>query len=413
MPSLRSFNLLRIRREVADRLLVGVFLAAIALPMFGVLNRDVESQIRETERRKAAEFPELQLRRHGFVPFPKKRSLREFPPAFEAWFNDRLATRGALLQGYNLARVWGLVGGAFNRPAVGQEMQTPVIIGRDGWLFFGGGRMADYYRGTHPFSEDELDAWVRVLRARRDWLQARGIRYVFIVAPNKCTIYPEFMPRSLNKVRRTSRWDQLLERLRGPNGVDAVDLRSALWQAKEQRQAYHKIDSHWNDFGAYAAYRELMRHLRKQYPAAEAWPLDDFAIATSETEGGDLARMARSPFPFHDTLVRLEPKRTRRGGGRNVSESHGAESGRDVASELPGGALPRAVIVHDSFMSALSPLLNEHFRRARYRSTAEFPCELIEREKPAIVIEEMVERGLMNRHPRNPAAVRAFERDRR
>ena len=404
----RLLSLIRIRVS-ADRALVCVFLAAIALPMFGVLNRDVESTIRETERRKAAEFPELQLSRHGFVRFPKKRSLREFPPGFEAWFNDRLATRGAMLQAYNLARAWGLVGGAFNRPAVGQEMQTPVIIGRDGWLFFGGGRMADYHRGTHPFSADELDAWVRVLRARRDWLQARGIRYVFVVAPNKCTIYPEYMPRSLNKVRRASRWDQLLERLRGPDGVDAVDLRPALWKAKEQRQAYRKIDSHWNDFGAYAAYRELMRHLRTHYPAAEAWPIDDFDIKMQETGDGDLVTMARSPFPFRDTLVRLEPKRPRRGGGKIVSESHGAETGRDVASELPGAALPKAVILHDSFMSALSPFLNEHFRRARYRSTTEFPCELIEREKPAIVIEEIVERGLMNRHPRNPAPVRAFE----
>jgi hypothetical protein len=409
--ALRLLNLFRIRRVSADRILVVVFLVVIALPMLGMLRRGAEDEIKQTERREAAAFPDVQYSRHVLVPFPKKQSLREFPPGFEAWFNDRLATRGPLLQTYNLARVWGLVSGSFARPAVGQETQTPVIIGRDGWLFFSGGRMADYHRGTHPFSEEELDTWVRVIRARRDWLRARRIRYVFVVAPNKCTIYPEFMPRSLNKVRDESRWDQLLARLRGPDGVDVVDLRPALRQAKVQRRTFHKIDSHWNDFGAYIAYRELMRHLRKHFPDATAWPIEDFDVTIEETAGGDLASMARSPFPFHDTLIRLVPKRKRHGGGRIVSESHGVESGRDVVSELPVAALPTAVIVHDSFMGALAPFLNEHFRRARYRATGKFPHELIERERPAIVIEEIVERGLMNAHPRNPEPLRALERD--
>lgn len=407
--ALRLLNLFRLRRVSADRLLVGVFLAVIALPMLGVLRRGAERDIERTERRKAAAFPEVEFGRKG-IPFPKKRSVVVFPQRFEAWFNDRLATRGPLLQAYNLARVWGLASGSFARPAVGQETQSPVIIGRDGWLFFSGGHTVDYYRGTHPFSEEEVDRWVRVIRARRDWLKARGIRYLFVVAPGKCTIYPEYMPRSLNKVRDELRWDQLLKRLRGPDGVDVVDLRPALWKAKAVRRTYHKNDSHWNDFGAYVAYCELMRHLRKHDPDAAAWPMDDFRIVIENTEGGDLASMVRSPIPFHDTLILLVPKRPRRGGGRIVSESHGADSGRDVVSEIADPALPTAVIVHDSFMSALSPFLNEHFRRARYRATGKFPHELIERERPAIVIDEMVERGLMNPHPRNPDPVRALER---
>jgi hypothetical protein len=43
---------------------------------------------------------------------------------------------------------------------------------------------------------------------------------------------------------------------------------------------------------------------------------------------------------------------------------------------------------------ALIPLLSENFSRAVYASTRELDRALIEREKPDIVIEELVERSL-------------------
>jgi len=56
--------------------------------------------------------------------------------------------------------------------------------------------------------------------------------------------------------------------------------------------------------------------------------------------------------------------------------------------------LPRAVILRDSMAIPLIPLLSENFSRVVYVSSRQLDRALIEREKPDIVIEELVERSL-------------------
>ena len=62
------------------------------------------------------------------------------------------------------------------------------------------------------------------------------------------------------------------------------------------------------------------------------------------------------------------------------------------ACDRPG--LPRAVILRDSMAIPLIPLLSENFSRVVYVSSRKLDRALIEREKPDIVIEELVERSL-------------------
>ena len=62
------------------------------------------------------------------------------------------------------------------------------------------------------------------------------------------------------------------------------------------------------------------------------------------------------------------------------------------ACSKPG--LPRAVILRDSMAIPLIPLLAENFSRVVFASTRKLDRALIERERPDIVIEELVERSL-------------------
>lgn len=381
-----------------NRILAVAFLLAIALPMFGVMRDGVEEQLAENERRKPAEFPEVETRTRGWITYPRKRSLRAFPRKFEQWFNDHIPTRPALLTTYNSARYVGLVSENFGRPTAGGQNRAGVVIGRNGWLFYRGERMVDYYRGTNPFTEDELDAWVRTLRARRDWCKARGIRYVFVFTPNKHSIYPEHMPRSLTRVRDKSRLDVLLERLQGEDGIDVIDLRPALLRAKQERLTYYKTDTHWNEFGAYVGYRVIMRKLRTWYPEFRAKPLNEFDIEERDFPDGDLAKMLRSPFPYDDTEIRLIPKKTTVGSNvQTVSHQQiepGSASPRQVRFAHGEATRPSAVILHDSFMGNLHPFLTPHWRKVDYTTGRSLPEDLIERVRPTIVIQELVERKL-------------------
>ena len=92
----------------------------------------------------------------------------------------------------------------------------------------------------------------------------------------------------------------------------------------------------------------------------------------------------------------LVPRRPRL--ARVVEPSGGQpddEVGRLVTG-IPGSTLPRAVILRDSFASQLAPFLSEHFSRAVYLWQNDFDAEVVEREHPDIVIQEIVGRHLYN-----------------
>jgi hypothetical protein len=64
-------------------------------------------------------------------------------------------------------------------------------------------------------------------------------------------------------------------------------------------------------------------------------------------------------------------------------------------SEVADPSLPRLVMFHDSFGTALKPFLAEHFSRAVYDfSPMTFDQSILEREKPDLVIQEITERYL-------------------
>lgn len=392
-------------KRLADRLLVGAFLVVIATPMWFVFRSDNGETIAATERRVAAQFPKFDIREGHIIP--RKHSIVEFPQKFELWFNDQLGFRRALIQGYNLARVAGLVSNSAARPVVGQAQRTPVIIGRDGWLFSSAENLVDDYRCTRPFTAAELDYWKKLLTDRRDWLRRRGIRYLVTVAPNSQTINSEFMPRSFNRVHPHSRLDQLLTHLQGPDGIEIVDLREPLREARTQFNTYHKTDTHWNDFGAFVGYRQLMQRLADWYPQLEPWTLGDFTVTKTDAPGDHLARLVDSPIPFREELVTLEPRRHRL--AEMPAYDIAGDRQRTRVAMRPEGELDAVVVLHDSFTVALAPFLNEHARCVRYLWTFGFPTEAIEAEAPQLVIQEFVERILMAEPPTNPAELETSE----
>ena len=92
-------------------------------------------------------------------------------------------------------------------------------------------------------------------------------------------------------------------------------------------------------------------------------------------------------------LVPTRPRRAR------VVEPAGAkptdEEGR-LVTEIDDPSLPRAVIFRDSFVSRLVPFLSEHFSRAVYLWQNDFDADVVTKEHPDVVIQEIVGRHLYN-----------------
>jgi hypothetical protein len=226
-------------------------------------------------------------------------------------------------------------------------------------------------------------------------LRRRSIAFVFTIAPDKHVLYPEELPASIHPIGGTYRMDQLFAALDNTD-VATVDVRAALRNAKTQERLYEKTDTHWNERGAFVAYRELIGAIRARVPAVPpAWTREEFEAVSEDTEAMDLAGMIGLKDVLRETRLRLVPKRPRR--ARTVEppgELSSAGVGR-IVTEIPGSTLPRAVVFRDSFASRLAPFLSEHFSRVVYLWQNNFDIDVLEQEHPAVVIQEIVGRHLM------------------
>jgi hypothetical protein len=339
--------------------------------------------------------------------FNEKRALAPAPTLSQAWYSPtRFITglRAYLDDHFGFRSTLIRWNGKFTARALSVSISPSVIIGRDGWLYYAEDHILEDYRCLQPFTEAELAQWAGLLERRQAWLQQRGCRYLFFVAPNEHTIYPEHLPATLTRVRDTSRLDQLLAYLRAHTTVTVVDLRPALLAAKAQERVYQKTDTHWNERGAFIAYQELFKPIHVWFPRVRALPRQAFADTDGMGPGGDLADLMGTPDLYREEVLGLRPLEPRRARMSLWPASRLGEfvdrpsSVQEAAVADPG--LPRMVLLHDSFGVALVPFLAEHFSRSVFiPTTMGFDAPVLEREQPDLVLQEITERHLWIDYP--------------
>jgi len=345
------------------------------------------------------------------APLPQRPhswdALKTFPKEFEAYWNDAFGFRSRLIFWQALASYHLGVSG------------TPgVTIGKKPWLFFDGDFASEQHTGRRLMSAAELDSWRTHLQARHDWLEHLGAHFLFVVAPDKQSVYSEELPNGYTNARTTP-LDQLVNELAAHSTVDVLDLRGPLRAAKRDRRVFCSTDSHWNDYGGFVAYQALIERLARWYPRLAALPLSAFYFQLTRPWSGDLAEFLslggvisekdRDLFPLAPLAVRELP-----GDGANPPASR--HFVRTKSLSAPSTA-PRVVVFHDSFFLTpeerrqgnpaqpwshppsafrLVSLLGERFSEAAFTWQYEFDPDLVKREHPDLVIEEEAERMLIN-----------------
>jgi alginate O-acetyltransferase complex protein AlgJ len=382
-------------QKAAHIVLVVLFAVAIALPglcsLFGMTRASALQ-----EKRRLAPFPAFRLSRGVLLAFPQR---------FEAYFNDHFAFRDQLVWGYNWAKV----------RCLGVSPCPNVFIGKDGWLYFREG-LRDGNHAVLPFKQEELARWTTTLEERRQWLADQGIRFLVVVAPDKHTIYPEYLPEAVKPLPRESRLDQFMAYAPAHSGLSIIDLREPLLRAKSAERVYHKTDSHWNERGAFAGNGRVEEALAAWFPRIHPLSRSSYSSNAVDTEGGDLAAMLGLPGSYREDYLNLPPRLPRLAHAAAIDAAQPArtdlpEYAKPLAFESDQDFLPKAVIYHDSFGIGLAPFLCEHFRRIVTIRQDSFDAALIEREHPDVVLYEFVERRLALPPPSNdfPSAAKGAE----
>lgn len=312
------------------------------------------------------------------VPQFKLSTLTQIGDAFEGQFPFRVSWR----RQYNAVRYWLL-----------RALPVQVVKGKDGWLFYRAeavhdGHVFDDFLGEVSPSNELIKAWCESLQKRRSWLSGRGIASVFIVVPNKETVYADKLPDELILKRgRTS-----LDALSDACGDEFIDLRSSLAEARRSHNVYYPRGTHWTSHGAYVGYRAILKELN-----LEPMPITAFREVqlTIDDSWLMLFGIHSEPSPELDPLEPHLACHKADGECRQVLYPNGpADFSTDPRGSIvvqPDLTLPTAVVFHDSFKLWLASYLGQHFRMTVF-VPGPYQAAVVEQYKPDVVIIETVER---------------------
>lgn len=272
------------------------------------------------------------------------------------------------------------------RLAMGDRVFHDALVGPNGWLVYATDRGMDKFQTVRPLTEKELGDYEKSLLDFNSLVEANGGQLLFVTAPYKNTIYPEYVPAEIRRIGQTSRLDQILNRLANQTSIQVLDLRSVLLEAKTDAQIYYATDTHWNDFGGFVAYQAVIEALQLSFPELSPHSISDFKISAQALKQLDLAYIIGSTS-LTEERVQFQPlfKQTAR------TDSMVLPSGRQVTfARNKNPNLLTALFFHDSFLYSVMQFLSEHFSRTYYvdmqAGNDMLPSAWVEQIQPDVVV---------------------------
>jgi len=324
------------------------------------------------------------------MPIWEQRPLSKapsWPATYEAWRSLAGNIESYLAEGIGF-RPWLLIAGNRLRYELGAPATHDVVIGKRGWLFYGGSEEIEQYLGLRPLDAPQIQAILDRIDSYRRELQAQGALLVFVIAPNKSSIYPEELPDGLNPIGPTPA-DQFMRALAARPEILAVDGRALLRQNRQLGPLFYKTDTHWNELGAYIVLRAAIA--RAGLGAERFHPLGDYGItlgsaATDLLRFLDMGRYLAWDVPYlHEKFPNTALTWQRNAPDDPVT---------DVIARPPP-ARGRVLVIGDSFSKGWMRFLGENFARVvRVANPQQAHDVTLASEKPDLVILEIVEREI-------------------
>ena len=270
--------------------------------------------------------------------------------------------------------------GLLMRAVFKSSSQDNVVVGKDGFLFYSSS--LDTYTGRNSMNSRQLHNAAVNLRLLQDILSDDGIRFVFTIAPNKNSLYGQYMPDRY-QADPSSRSVTALTPLLKEMQVNYADL-FALFENTDEI-LYHKTDSHWNNRGAAMA---AFRLLKAADLAAE-----DYSEGESEIRNdfqGDLFAMICPAFVDHEREIYYQRPMTY----RYVTDT---QSNYDplIQTANEQSALEQSIVVfRDSFGNSLLPFLADQVREGYFSRNMPIDAKTAADRGSDVLIWEIVERNL-------------------
>ena len=250
-----------------------------------------------------------------------------------------------------------------------------VILGSEDWLYYEG-TLKDY-TGTGLLSDREIHSAARNLALVKEYAEGQGARFLFTVAPNKNSLYPEHMP-SVTVFSAERNADRLAAALE-EQGVAYLDLFAVL--GEEDDTLYFTRDSHWNSKGA-------------------ALGADAVNAALGRRSSYYQGPFTAQPVHLSDLYEMLFPT----GGWLEDDQVYGGElvfeyeapirSAENITIMTAKDGDGSLLMFRDSFGNLLYPYLADSFGSALFSRSTDYRLDFIAQRSADCVVVELVERNL-------------------
>ena len=284
-----------------------------------------------------------------------------------------------------------------NELITGRIESELAFLGKEDWIFYKGDNSIQNYQNMNLFSEEELEKIKNNLILRKKYFNSKNIKYYTFVAPDKNRIYGAYYPDYIKKVNTNGKVKQLQLYLKNkkeeivPTIIYPYEI---LLDKSKKDLTYWKNDTHWNTYGAYIGYLELIKEIKKDFPDIEEVKEENLNIKEELFLREDLLKILsindeKRINKYQNTLYKTLSL-------KNQSFQYILNKGINGKEGLitKSDKKYKVLIFRDSFTISLVPYISETFGEVNYvwkQDINEFE-DLINSYKPDIVIFEMVER---------------------
>lgn len=280
-------------------------------------------------------------------------------------------------------------------------MNNDVTCGNDGWIFLTGGSndVLKSYSGNYN-SLAWARAWSERLTERKSYFSEHGVKYFHIVAPEKISIYSQYLPESTRQKLCLHETPSLkVSNLIGDKDI-LINPSEYLRRLSEKFQVYHKTDSHWNFYGAFGVYQLLMAKLGLDFDESILLNIPKHQMVTLDL-GGKFKPKIKESALFYSPRPRVSRvwcnqlvEYKERSGKENVAGLHIGSS--VIFSNSDAVHQKRVIIFGDSFSEyrpqLITGLLSETFSNVMFVWSQNIDFDVIKEFSPEIVITETAER---------------------
>lgn len=264
--------------------------------------------------------------------------------------------------------------------------QRTVAVGRNSQLY-----PTDYSWLTQRLSDSQIEAIQQTMaeKVRRSkQLTGKNTEYVYVIVPDKLTVYPEDAPDELRALLPIlDEYKQTNISVRQSAGMKVIDLTDEMKSHRALEKLYSQTDTMLTGFGSYVVYHSLTSYVSGRFQNVKVHELMDFSAGSELNVGGELvSRLGLDAAVISESVLTLNREFELH--ARFEQSNDTLDKTMAFISYTDDSTLPVAIVLRDAYGTEMLETLAEHFSKMIVLREGEYTVsdELIAEIKPDYII---------------------------